>query len=199
MPKNMEKSKKYTCSNCGAAVTSEICPYCGSVTNVKTDEAYMEYPVIDCKEAALGFWTTVFPLIFAVMFTTAGIVMMIMAISGLAEDDTVLVVLMFIPFFLVGIAAAVTVLKKVIRYMILKSKGKHIIGKFYGYADDNVLINGRPAQVAKILVDTPQGKRFIMYQLGSTSKDITVNQEVHLLVYKNIFMIEKNREEVINW
>lgn len=197
---HMEKSKEYICSNCGAAVTSEICPYCGSVTNVKTNEAYMEYSVLNCKEAALGFWTTVFPLIFAVMFTIAGITMLTIAISGMAEDGaTPIIILMFIPFFLIGIAATVTVLMNVIRYMTLKRKGKHITGKFYGYADDNVRINGRPAQVAKILVDTPQGKRFIMYQLGSTEKSIAINQEVHLLVYKNIFMIEKNQEEITNW
>ena len=193
----MEKSKEYICSNCGAAVTSEICPYCGSVTSVKTIEAYMEYPVIDCKEAALGFWTTVFPLIFAVMFTIA---MLTIAISGMAEDGAMpLIILMFIPFFLIGIAATVTVLKNVIRYITLKRKGKHITGMFYGYAGDNVRINGRPAQVAKILVDTPQGKRFIMYQLGSTEKSITVNQEVRLPVYNDIFMIEKNRDKITNW
>ena len=28
----------------------------------------MEYPVIECKEANLGFFNTVFPLIFAVSF-----------------------------------------------------------------------------------------------------------------------------------
>ncbi len=195
----MEKSKMYTCSHCGAAVTSEICPYCGSVTNVETSEAYMEYPVINCKEAALGFWTTLFPLIFAVMFTISAIIMLIEALSGMAGEDTPIIILMFIPFFLIGIAAAVVVLRNVIRYIILKVKGKHITGKLYGYVDDNVRVNGRPAQVAKILVDTPNGKRFIMYQLGSTEKNIAVNEEVHLLVYKNIFMLDKSNKETIDW
>lgn len=196
----MEKSKEYICSNCGAAVTSEICPYCGSVTNVETSEAYMEYPVLNCKEAALGFWTTVFPLIFAVMFTIAGIVMLTVAISGIAEDGaTPIVILMFIPFLLIGIAATVIVLKNVIRYAILKSKGKHITGIVYGYTNDNVRINGSPAQIVKILVDTQQGKRFIMYQLGDTSKPYGVNTEIKLIVYKNIFMIEKNQSEAVKW
>ena len=188
----MEKTKQYTCVNCGAVITSEICPYCGSVTNVKTDEAYMEYPEINCKEATVGFFQVAFPLIFAVMFTIGGVMAMNIAIKGLAGEDTPMVVLMCIPFLLIGIAAAVVVLKKVYRYIVLKRKGKHITGTFYGYSDDNVRINGRPAQVAKILVDTPQGKRFIMYQLGSTERNIAVNQEVRLLVYKDIFLIEKD-------
>lgn len=196
----MEKSKVYTCSHCGAAVTSEICPYCGSVTNVDTSDAYMDYPVLECKEATLGFWTTLFPLIFAVMFSMGGIMMLMILLTGKADDGSEpFLILASIPFFGVGIAATVIVLINLLRYIILKSKGKHITGILYGYTNDNVLLNGHPAQVAKILVDTPNGKRFIMYQLGSTDKNIDINSDVNLLVYKNIFMIEKNKEEVIDW
>ena len=34
--------------------------------------------------------------------------------------------------------------------------------------DDNVLINDQPAQIVKLLVQTPDGLRFILYELGHT-------------------------------
>ena len=103
-----------------------------------------------------------------------------------------------LPFLVVGIVAAVFAVVPIIRYITLKTKGKHITATVYGYADDNVLMNGTPAQVVKLLVDTPNGKRFIMYQLGDTSRPYNVNTEINLLVYKNYFLIVKNKE-VINW
>lgn len=62
----------------------------------------------------------------------------------------------------------------------------------YGYMDDNVLINGRPAQIVKLLVQTPRGPRFILYQLGDTLKRYGVNDSVDIMMYENYFMICKN-------
>ena len=62
-----------TCRNCGAPVTSEICPYCGSSTGLDTSQANMEYPTLECKEANINFWSVVFPSFFAVMFTFGGL------------------------------------------------------------------------------------------------------------------------------
>ena len=71
------------CSNCGAPLTTEICPYCNVATGLDTRYADMEYPVIECKEANMGFWTVAFPMIFAVGFGFFGFVMPIaMALAG---------------------------------------------------------------------------------------------------------------------
>ena len=51
------------CPNCGAPITTEICPYCHNKTGLDTKNADMEYPVIDCKEATINFWNTIFPMI----------------------------------------------------------------------------------------------------------------------------------------
>ena len=66
------------CPNCGAPITTEICPYCNVVTGLYTQNADMEYPVIECKEANMGFWNVIFPMIFAVSFGFAGLIMPIL-------------------------------------------------------------------------------------------------------------------------
>lgn len=190
------------CRNCGAPVTSEICPYCGSKTGLTTETADMEYPVIECKEANIGFWTTVFPLAFALGFGFFGFAFPIM-MSSSADDPAGapqpwFIYLFCLPFAAVGIGAAVITILPIIRWFRLRSRGKHITATVYGYVNDNVLINGRPAQVVKLLAETPVGRRFLMYQLGGTRKPYGINTELDLLVYKDYFMIVKKKEH-INW
>ncbi len=72
------------------------------------------------------------------------------------------------------------------------------VGIGTGYMDDNVLINDRPAQIVKLLVQTPEGPRFIMYQLGDTKRPYGVNSRIQLKVYRNYFMIDKD-SNYINW
>ena len=69
------KTLGLNCPNCGAPITTEICPYCNVFTGIDTKYADMEYPVIECKEANIGFWSVVFPMIFAVSFGFEGLVM----------------------------------------------------------------------------------------------------------------------------
>jgi hypothetical protein len=56
--------------------------------------------------------------------------------------------------------------------------------------DDNLIINGSPAQIVKIKVDTQEEPRFILYQTGDTKQPYAINGTIKLKVYKNIFRIE---------
>ncbi len=189
-----------TCKNCGAPIRSEICPYCGSPTGLDTNQANMEYPTLECKEANIGFWTIVFPLIFGFGFGFGGILPIVIVLTGTAEDPSQngLFILFALPFLAISIGAFVIAIRPIIRYIKLNRHGKRIEAVVYGYADDNVLMNGRPAQVVKLLVESPVGKRFIMYQLGSTEQPYGINTTVGVIVYRNMFMIEKKKEE-LNW
>lgn len=182
------------CPSCGAPVTSEICPYCGTPTGLDTARADMEYPVIDCKESTLSFWTVWFPMIFAVAFGGGGIIVLIF---GIMEVEA-MVILMSVPFLLIGIVAAFLVIRTVLRYMKVKRNGKLITATVYGYMDDNVLINNQPAQIVKLLVQTPSGPRFILYKLGNTLKPYGINDTINVMVHENCFMIAKNKE-VVEW
>jgi len=101
--------------------------------------------------------------------------------------------LFFLPFALVGIVATVFTVIPIYRYLMLKIKGKEIYGTVYGYCDDKVMLNNRPAQVVKILVQSPEGPRFIMYQMGTTDHPYGINTKIGLRVYKDMFMIEKKK------
>ena len=179
------------CPSCGAPIVSEICAYCGTATGLDTAKADMEYPVLDCKEATLSFWTVVFPMIFALAFGLPGL---IMPVIGMSVGKGGMLALIGLPFLAIGIAAWVIVLRTVFRYIKVKKNGKVIRATVYGYMDDHVLINDRPAHVVKLLVQTQDGPRFVLYQLGNTVKPYKINDTIDILVYQNYFLICNNKE-----
>ena len=186
-----EDNKQKYCPSCGAPIVAEICAYCGTATGLNTADADMEYPLLECKEATLSFWTVVFPMIFALAFGLPGL---IMPVIGMSVGKGGMLALIGLPFLAIGIAAWVIVLRTVFRYIKVKKNGKVIRATVYGYTDDHVLINDRPAQVVKLLVQTQEGPRFVMYQLGNTMKPYGINDTVDIMVYRNYFMIVKNKE-----
>ncbi len=198
MKKN-NQSVGLKCKNCGAPVTTEICPFCGQYTGLDTEYANTEYPVIDCKEANLNFWTIIFPLIFVLSFGSVGVLMPIAATIDNKEEFSLGIVAFVIPFAMVAVGFSVVIIKNILGYVILKLRGKQITATVYGYVDDHVRYNGVPGQVVKLLVSTPDGYRFIMYQLKNTTHPYGINSKVNLLVYKDFFMIEKTKREYIKW
>lgn len=195
MAKMRPTKQQKSCPSCGAPVVSEICAYCGTATGLNTAEADMEYPVLECKAAVLNFWTVWFPAIFAASFGIAGLSVLIIGITTVG-DITMLA--LGVPFLLIGIVAFVLMLRAISRYVKVKKNGKMIQATVYGYMDDNVLINNRPAQIVKLLVHTPNGPRFILYKLGNTLKPYGINDNIDIMVYQDYFLITKNKE-VVRW
>jgi len=189
----MEEVQKRNCPNCGAPVTTEICPYCNAITGLDTMSANMEYPVIDCKEANINFWSVVFPMIFAVGFGFFGFIFPLVFLT-MGDEEFIGVAIMCSLFAIIGIVAFVIGIKPVIRYFSVKKNGKEIDAIVYGYMDDNLLLNYQPAQIVKLLVDTKDGKKFILYQLGDIKHPYKINSKIKLKVYKDIFLIENKKE-----
>ena len=195
----MRKNQKIICPSCGAPVVSEICAYCGRPTGLRTTEADTEYPVLECKEVTMNSWTVGFPLIFAVMFGVAAALVLTMAFGSFGRGfGNGFLVVMSIPFLLIGVVASFLALRPLLCYVKVKKYGKKIGAVVYGYVNDNIFINGRPAQVVKLLVQTQRGPRFIFYQMGNTVKMYGINDKINILVYKNYFMICKD-EKTIRW
>lgn len=179
------------CPNCGAPLTTEICPYCQNTTGLDTASADMEYPVIECKEAQITFWNVWFPMIFAVSFGFFGFVFPIVFFIT-TPDAAIAVLLASSLFAIIGVVAFIIGIKPVIRNHVIRRKGKEIEATVYGYMDDNLLLNGTPSQIVKLLVTTKEGPRFILYQLGDIKHPYKINSKIKLLVYKDIFMVKKN-------
>lgn len=185
------QSKK--CVNCGAPATTEICPYCNAMTGLDTKNADMEYPVIECKEANVGFWNVLFPMIFAVGFGYVGFVFPIMFfLTGTGEILSVLLLASI--FAVAGVVSFIIAITPIIRYLCVKLRGREIDATVYGYMDDNVLLNGKPAQIVKLLVNTNDGKKFILYQLGDTKQPFKINSQIKVKVYKDIFLIGNKKQ-----
>ena len=186
----MKINENTNCPNCGAPITTEICPYCNTATGINTATANMEFPVIECREANLGFFNTVFPLFFAIPFGFFGFVFPFL----MADEDIKNVSIMFFLFGLVGLVALSIVIYNVGKYILVKTNGKEIDGIVYGYMADNMLINGNPAQIVKIKVITDEGPKFILYQTGDIKQPFEINSSIKLKVYKNIFRIETEKK-----
>lgn len=194
MAKMKTHQQRKTCPSCGAPVVAEICAYCGTATGLSTAEADMEYPVLECKEATVNFWTFWFPMIFAAAFGLPGLTVLAIAIFGRGMGGMFVVAL---PFLLIGGVALALTLRTLLRYRKVKKYGKVIHATVYGYMDDEVLINGRPAQIVKLLVQTQDGPRFLLYQLGNTLKPYGIHDRIELLVYENYFLICKERNVAV--
>ena len=194
MAKKRMGAQGKNCPSCGAPIVSEICAYCGTATGLNTAEASMEYPVLECREATMNFWTLWFPMIFAAAFGIPGLI--IMAISFMGHGMRMMFVI-GLPFALIGAVALWLTLRTVMRHAKVKKHGTVIQATVYGYMDDNVLLNDRPAQIVKLLVQTKNGPRFILYQLGSTVKLYGVQDKIRVLVYENYFLIDRNRDTVL--
>ena len=178
------------CPSCGAPIVSEICAYCGTPTGLDPARVTMEYPVLECREASVTFWTLWFPLIFAAAFGIPGLIVLAIAAAGHGMGTMFLV---GVPFVLIGVTALCLALRTVKRHAKVKARGETIYATVYGYMDDNLLINGRPAQIVKLLAQTPDGPRFILYQLRDTIKQYRIHDRLQLMVYQNYFSICENK------
>ena len=185
---------KRNCPNCGAPVTTEVCPYCNIATDIDTRFADMEYPVIECKEAGITFWNFAFPMIFAVSFGFFGFVFPLSFLFAGDKGEALSVFLFCSIFGIIGVVAFVISMVPVVRTLMIMLRGKNIEAVVYGYMDDNVLLNNVPAQIVKLLVTTNDGKKFILYQLGDIKQPFKVNSRINLKVYKDIFLIENKKK-----
>lgn len=147
----------------------------------------MEYPVLQCKSVTMNFWSVWFPMIFAAVFGISGLIVLVIG----ASVANIMLFMIGIPFFLIGAVSLFLVLRTLSRYMKVKTRGTTIQATVYGYIDYSVLINGRPAQIVKLLVHTPDGPRFILYRLGDTLKRYGINDNIDITVYQDHFMISE--------
>ncbi len=177
------------CPNCGAPILSEVCQYCGSyVGQVATKDLSAEYEVLQAHNAKLTFFGTVFPMIFAFMFSFVGFGMPILFTNQI--ESSKFTNLFFVPFMAIGIGAMFFFVRSVMRFMRVTFWGKDIEGTVYGYMDDTIAYNGINGQIVKLLIQTKDGPKFIFLKTHGTNKPYPVNKKVPLRVHGNCFLVQ---------
>lgn len=176
------------CPKCGARLLSEVCQFCGTyIGEVATGDLTPEYPLVECKNGKLGFWNIGFPFMFGGIFLGVSLPMLIIFLAtGFAPWY---IILFFIPFILIGIISIIVGIRAFLRHLSVKKSGVVRTGVVYGYMDDTVAYNGVNAQKIKILLDTSEGKKFILLPLGTTTKPYEVNSEVQVMLMGDSAMI----------
>lgn len=180
--------KENRCPNCGAAVTTEICEYCHAVTGLDSNKANMEYPVIECKEVNIVNPVFLVFFIFIFIFIMFGAIFPIIIFNRFSSFSSFSIV-MFLPFIIISIFILSIVLSPIIRYIKVKTKGKEINATVYGYMNDEYSQSSNGNQIVKLKVDTNEGPKFILYQMGHSQKLYKINSKIKLKVYKDLFMI----------
>ncbi len=196
-PKLKDPSEVRVCPQCGAPLLSEVCQYCGVYSGeVATLDLAAEYPVVECKSGKFSFFGVIFPLIFAFGF----LVMPMSMFFAPTPDDMKPPVLFMLPFFIIGFVALVITLKNILEFLAVMTLSKEREGVVYGYMDDTIAYNGVNGQKVKILVNTSEGKKFILLPLETTNKPYRVNSHVTVKLYKNVAMIKpESSDKKYNW
>ena len=189
-----------TCKNCGAPVTTEICPYCGSITGYKAANDENMYPSQKNKSASLTFVTIGAPLIFAGMLTVFSICMGV-ALFGAKQNAFQM---LGIGFFFVLMAGGALfcyyiILSNIIRYTLASLFGKRVKGIVYGFKDGIIAINGGAVQDVKVLIEDGENSKFIIYKSNRTIQKVGINDEVELKNFKNIYIEAKPKRKRIEW
>ena len=191
-----------TCPTCGAPILSEVCQYCGTyVGQVATSELTPEYELVHCKNAKLTFWSIGFPAIFgfAFLFGAIGSMVSTMVLPSAGLEFRLMPVLMSLPFMLIGAIALFILFSNLKRYLDIKKLGVVREGVVYGYMDDVISYNDNNGQQVKILLDTAEGKKFILLPLGTPVKLYEVNSPIRVKLYKNYAMITQEAADNIKW
>jgi hypothetical protein len=188
----------FHCKNCGAEVTTELCPYCNSLTGIDISKVKDEYPLLECKEASLNTFIIWYLILFAFLFWVGLNVSINDFPKEILEEKPMyrtIEIILSIIIFLLSLLPLITALIYIIKHIIVKLLGKEIEGIVYGYTDNtSTTINDKNTKAIKILIDTPKGKQFIIYKTEDTKKKYKLNSKIKLLVYKKLFLIKNKKE-----
>ncbi len=178
-----ETIEMMNCENCGALVTTEICPSCGSFTRVNVASVDLDYPVIDCKEAHIEFGSVGYVGVMGLIAFVFGVMALVGAFAGKVWEF----ILIGLWFVAGGLGIICVFIKKAINCHKVKKYGTEYIGTVHGYLGDRV----------KILLDTPAGPKFILYQTKQNYAMYGINTQISVLVYDGYYLIGKNKN--IDW
>lgn len=195
------------CPQCGAAnVGSEKCDYCGAslikkkVNKSSTYDRDAEeeenfrndanYPEIRGKIYETDSFLVFFCLFFGGMFLLVPtIVLLAFTSAGIMEPW---LYLMLSVFWLIGIGGIAPLFVNIFKKTRCKN-GDKISGIVRGYEDSIVLLNGKPIQCVRILVNEMTDPKILVLNTGKNRREYPLGKVVKLRGYNNNFVIEKEK------
>ena len=178
----------YNCPNCGAPVRTAICEYCGSETGFTEEMSFNEYRTINKKTISLGFFNTIFPLMFAFPFTLMPISFIAMSIEE--HESEMVVIPGMILFIIFGIGAFAYFFINVFGYLSLVFYGKKTEGVVYGFTEDDLTINDEEALRVKILTTMDGRKGYMYLPTYDTVKTYRIGDRIPIKYTKKYVMLE---------
>lgn len=183
--------KKHNCINCGAEITTEICPYCSAQTGLKENLDVQDLPKIQCKDAELFYWTFSFPLIMGIIFTA------VPTFLFLVEDQPDPNAEKILPLFLiVGTLIIISALIQLGKNLLVNIFGKKITGTVCSYVTNNSLTyNGFATKLVKIKIEKDNKEEYIYYNIRDMKEPYRINSKIQLKRFNNLFLIIKEEVE----
>ena len=200
--------EKTKCPYCGGEFYGDVCPYCNNTVVKDTQpmanqpqaaetatEPVEQYPYLECKEVNLSFITVGFPLIFGLGFGAGAIGPIAIATNPQLREVGAPTSAFLVPALVCGLISVVALYIASIpfrRRAKVRKNGTTYQGTVHSYEDDPaMLINGRPAQIVNILVQTSEGPKLIRYQLGKISRPYVIGSQITVKMFENIIEIQK--------
>ena len=183
--------KTVKCNNCGKLVKTEICPDCGAANgleNIKTD---YDFPKIKCDDTNI---TKEYYVLFVI---TSIVILFWLYVNSVLwglfiHKDGFLFGLIYNSFMIAIINMFLTpIIKQYKTCMDIEDNGKEIEGIVYGteYKGSNLRNSTVTYTIFKILVETKDGYRFLLYKMQNTDKKYKVNTKLKLKEHKGKYML----------
>ena len=183
--------KTVKCNKCGKLVKTEICPDCGAANgleNIKTD---YDFPKIKCDDTNI---TKEYYVLFVI---TSIVILFWLYINSILwrlfiDKEGFIFGLIYNSFMIAIINMFLTpLIKQYKTCMDIEDNGKEIEGIVYGteYKGSNLRNSTVTYTIFKILVETKNGYRFVLYKMQNTNKKYKVNTKLKLKEHKGKYML----------
>ena len=183
--------KTVKCNKCGKLVITEICPDCGAANgleNIKTD---YDFPEIKCNDTNI---TKEYYVLFVI---TSIVILFWLYINSILwrlfiDKEGFIFGLIYNSFMIAIINMFLTpIIKQYKTCMDIEDNGIEIEGIVYGteYKCSNLRNSTVTYTIFKILVETKNGYRFVLYKMQNTNKKYKVNTKLKLKEHKGKYML----------
>ena len=177
-----KKTFNMNCQNCGAKVTSEICPYCKAQSGINPNLVNLEYPLLEYETIPKSSISSF--LVVTCIFIFIAIVPLMIGFGGDTFSLVFDIVFSGIVAF-IYIHLLVKLLVYLHKYKTTQKKGEILNAYVHGFLDENRPDEKFKYSTVKLLVDTKDGKRFILFKLDERNKPYKIGSNVKLKVYNN--------------